>query len=213
MHWLGQSGWLNWFGLPNPSPFGSGLWFFTLLLLFYLFYPVMARVNENVVVARVSLVVVAVLTMVLNYTVEVGHALWITVFAFWFGSYVGRHPVSGSAIVWLGFGLFFMLSLVLAHAAELNGLNIFFIAGSSISLVLWLERVELPQRFLSWLLWLSPCVLEIYLIHTYLFVKWDLPLPVRFLTSLVGIITCAKVLAWAAGQLQRDTRNARAAHS
>ena len=41
---FGLSGWLNWLYLPpNPSPFGAGLWYFTLLLLFYLGYPLLTR--------------------------------------------------------------------------------------------------------------------------------------------------------------------------
>ena len=39
---LGLTGWLNWLQIPNASPFGAGLWFFTLLLLFYLVYPLIA---------------------------------------------------------------------------------------------------------------------------------------------------------------------------
>ncbi len=33
---LGLNGFLNWFRIPNPSPYGGGMWFFTLLLIFYL---------------------------------------------------------------------------------------------------------------------------------------------------------------------------------
>ena len=38
---LGLTGILNWFGIPNASPFGHGLWFLTLLLLFYAVYPLL----------------------------------------------------------------------------------------------------------------------------------------------------------------------------
>ena len=40
---LGLSGWLNWLYLPNPSPFGAGLWYFSLLLLFYVCYPLLTK--------------------------------------------------------------------------------------------------------------------------------------------------------------------------
>ena len=39
----GLTGFLNWFGIANQSPFGAGLWFMTVLLLFYLLYPLLAK--------------------------------------------------------------------------------------------------------------------------------------------------------------------------
>ena len=39
----GLSGFLNWLDIKSQSPFGAGLWFLTVLLLFYLVYPLLAK--------------------------------------------------------------------------------------------------------------------------------------------------------------------------
>src|SRR5471032_2893628 len=39
VHLFGLSGVLNWLDIHNRSGLGAGLWFFTLLLVFYLVYP------------------------------------------------------------------------------------------------------------------------------------------------------------------------------
>lgn len=44
---LGLNGFLNWFYIRNLSPFGAGMWFFTLLLVFYLAYPVLEQLNRK----------------------------------------------------------------------------------------------------------------------------------------------------------------------
>ncbi len=43
---LGVKGFLTWFGLKNPSPFGAGIWFLTLLLIFYAVYPLLRFVAQ-----------------------------------------------------------------------------------------------------------------------------------------------------------------------
>ena len=79
---LGLSGILNWFDLPNPSPFGAGLWFFTLLLTFYALYPILRLVSRSrgwlAALACVSLVAFAVL----DRCCPMGHALWLTAWSF-----------------------------------------------------------------------------------------------------------------------------------
>jgi surface polysaccharide O-acyltransferase-like enzyme len=86
---IGVNGFLTWFNLANPSPFGAGLWFFTLLLLFYLLYPLLTVLNKNHYSAIAFLLFTLVLTTILHYIVPMGHMLWMTVFAFILGNYSG----------------------------------------------------------------------------------------------------------------------------
>ncbi|GHU09724.1 hypothetical protein AGMMS50225_11300 [Betaproteobacteria bacterium] len=82
VHLSGQTGWLNWFGIPNASPLGGGLWFFTLLLLFYLAFPVLARWQRNARASAVITIAIVIVACWLSNAVNVGHALWITAAAF-----------------------------------------------------------------------------------------------------------------------------------
>lgn len=213
IHWLGQSGWLNWFALPNPSPFGSGLWFLTLLLLFYLAYPAIDRWNAVGTRAKISVSVAFAVALVLQHSVDVGHMLWVTAFAFWYGAYAGRYSVGGTDWTWLVVGVAIAAVLFGLNAAGLKALNIPLLAGVAIAFVHWLEKVSLPKKYLSWLQWLSPCVLEIYLIHTYLFVDQGWSLPVRFIVSILLIIISAQLLAQLTNRLERILSNAHPAHS
>jgi hypothetical protein len=195
VHWTGQSGWLNWLGLPNPSPFGNGLWFITVLLLFYIVYPWLARLNEVKPRASLYLALGLVSAVAMDHLFKVGYALWNTSFAFWFGVYAARHPIGGSARIWLAIGMVCTLAMLGLNFAGIKLFNNYLIVSAAIAMVLWLERARLHRRLLAWLLWLSPCVLEIYLIHTYLFVDWGLALPFRFVVSMILTIACAQMLA------------------
>lgn len=204
VHWLGQSGWLNWLGIANASPFGAGLWFLTLLLVFYLLYPLLDRWIALPVRAFVSLPVVLLLVLFLDREVKVGHALWLTVFAYWFGIHIARHPVGGSSRSWLYIGIGCVIAMLAANYLGEKSLNSVLLIGISVSAVLWMERTELPKSFLSWTLVLSPAVLEIYLIHTYLFLGTSLPTPIRFAISVCLIVAVALVLSRLAGSVGRS---------
>lgn len=202
-HWLGQTGWFSWLGLSNPSPFGFGLWFFTLLLLFYLAYPAIAWLQKYQPVAMTLSICVLVLMLYLQQRVEVGHMLWVTIFAFWFGVYSARHPLPGSRYMWLGMAVVFFVLLAGVSKLGAKGLNVSVLVGFAMALVTWLERTRLPQSWLAWLLTLSPCTLEIYVVHKHLFMDFGWPLAFRFLVSIIAVLTCGFLLAAIARYLER----------
>lgn len=207
VHWLGQSGWLNWFAITNASPFGSGLWFFTLLLVFYLLYPLLARWNDTPKKANILLPVTLFLALILSHEVKVGHALWLTAFAFWFGVYAARNPLGGSARLWLITGVVSMFIMLAANFLGVKFLNTPLLLCMSIAAVLWIEKAVLPRTYLSWTMRLSPVLLEIYLIHTYLFIKADIPIAARFMVSLALIIASAIVVSRISNRLTAKLLN------
>lgn len=195
VHWLGQTGLLNWLAIQNASPFGFGLWFFTLLLFFYLLFPAFSRWNEQPIRAHVTLPVVLFIALLLEREIKVGHALWLTSFAFWFGIYAARYPIGGSAQRWFAVGAGSTIAMLIANILGLKMLNVYLLLAMSMAAVLWIERATIPKKYYSRVLWLTPCVLEVYLIHTYLFIKNDLPIQVRFLLSMILIVGAALILA------------------
>ncbi len=193
---LGLSGFLTWFGLGNPSPFGAGLWFFTLLLIFYAVYPLLARINSRRPLALAFLLGCLTMASILHYRVEVGHSLWLTAFAFVLGVYAGRYgigigPKWGIALVFLACSLLVGLNLGLGF----NRLNYFFILTASYGIVAFLLGGWLPRRFLGKFLLLSGCIIQIYFIHTYLFLRGVTGQPaLDFAASMVLIVGCALLL-------------------
>lgn len=205
VHWLGQSGWLNWFAISNASPFGSGLWFFTLLLVFYLLYPLLLRWHEVPARAHISLPIVLATALLLDQSVNVGHKLWLTAFAFWFGVYAARYPVGGAARVWLVIGVGSVFGMLSANLFGVKYLNTLLLVSMSAAAVLWIERARLSRAFLTWLLFLSPATLEIYLVHTYLFVDMNLAAPLRFLLSISLILGISVALSRLTSLIQKTT--------
>ena len=76
----GLTGILNWFYIPNPSPFGRGLWFFTLLIVFYLAYPWLRRIQPRH--GKMSMVFFLFLAYALSRFHDPGHALYLTIAGF-----------------------------------------------------------------------------------------------------------------------------------
>lgn len=205
LHWLGLTGWFNWLGLiwpqlVNHSPWGAGLWFFTLLLMFYLAYPLLRCAVRAAASAHTLLLGSALLLALAHHWLPVGHMLWLTALAFicglWFArmQYQPSIPVS-IGLVGAGLGLFVGLKLL-----NLPGdFSFYWLLLVGLGVVGLLMQVRLPQ-------WLAPirqlddAVIQIYFIHMALF----LPIAPRllgWLLSLVLIVGCAWVLARLTRQL------------
>jgi len=75
---LGLNGWLTWLRIPNQSPFGAAMWFFTLLLIFYAIYPLLEYLNRNKIVSYIFAMVYILTAFHLNYLIPYGHMLWLT---------------------------------------------------------------------------------------------------------------------------------------
>ncbi|GHU38574.1 hypothetical protein AGMMS50256_37980 [Betaproteobacteria bacterium] len=202
LHFTGQSGWINWFGIHNASPLGSGLWFFTLLLLFYLAFPILVRWQQNTLVSSVITLVTVVAAWWLSRTFDVGHALWITATAFVLGIHCAWHPLPGSAKFWLALAIAAALAMGFLNVGPgIRAANPALIILCALAAVQWLEKTSLtlPAGPLASL---TPCVLEIYLIHTYLFMGTNWPRPLAYLTSMAAIIAVALVLNFLITQLE-----------
>jgi hypothetical protein len=173
VHAAGLSGFLNWFGVRNHSALGAGLWFFTLLLLFYVSYPLLARLCASRAAAAVTALAALGAALVLEQTLPMGHELWLTAAAFVVGVAYGRHLPPWRA-GWLGWtvlavvGATGLLNVVL-HVKMFNTLLIV-LAG--LALCAWLDKTALPRNALTRLIaGLDAIVLEVFLIHMYLFVR------------------------------------------
>lgn len=190
---LGMNGLLTWFNLANPSPFGVGLWFFTLLVLFYLFYPLLSRLNQRHSIATAFLLISLVLSTIFNYTILMGHMLWMTAFAFIAGAYWGNYsrpipPWICLIITFISFCLLLSFNTILDY----KPLNYGLILITSLSMIGYLLNKRLPNFGFQHTALLSGCVIQIYFIHTYLFVKLPAVSPViNYVISMLIIITVA----------------------
>lgn len=204
----GMSGFLTWFGMPNPSPFGAGMWFLTLLLLYYAAYPVIGRLLDP---ARgrgawVIAIGAGLLVLCLQYLLPMGHMLWYTAFGFVLGTLWGLNGYS--AYVWKVGAWFVVAALLIVGgtlvdppaSTHLNALAVFClcIVGAQAPLL-----VRLPPVVVSAGAWVSSISLEIYLVHTYLFVNGaDFGPGAGYAASLVLILTVSWLLARISGWCQ-----------
>ena len=190
---LGLTGFLNWMHLANPSPFGAGLWFFTLLLLFYAVYPVLRKLAWSQAALGFVTCLGLVGAVVLNRYVVVGHALWFTAWSFIFGVLVQRvslklRPVLGAVTVIVSAAAMLVLNLVL----EFKALNFVLIVVASVGTVFWLKDARLPRRLFGPVATVFGSTLEIYFVHSYLFLR----LTGRPILDYVVSLICVVVVAW-----------------
>ena len=172
VHAAGMSGVLNWFGIRNYSGLGAGLWFFTLLLLFYLAYPFLARMAARKARALLMLAGGFVLAVYLQDKVQVGHMRWPTAFAFVAGVVFGAQGVRLPAWLPLLAAAGFSAGMLLLNKLGIKEWNIALIAAGSLSLALWLVVGRIPAwPLMRKLAKLEKYLLEIFLVHTYLFVR------------------------------------------
>jgi len=196
VHFAGLSGLLNWFSIPNRSALGAGLWFFTLLLLFYFAYPHLAKICEKRRRAGYVVVIVSGAALILDMNVKVGHELWLTALGFVLGIGYALHEPNVKHREALILSVIFSLCLLLVNVlTNLKQLNPFLIFATSISLSAWVSKVPLPGwRVAKKLAKMEDYLLEIFLIHTYLFVRISGNTYLDFLTSVVLIVVVAIAL-------------------
>ena len=201
---LGLSGFLNWFKITNQSPFGAGLWFFTVLWMFYLVYPVIAYINQYKKLAIFYVTCSFVLSIVLTYTVRVGHELWYTIFAFIFGVYIGKFNFTLPTLLLMAIWVICIVGILgLNLYGNISILNSFIIIIISIVTVLLLLQIKLPEFAFNKALKLSDCVMEIYFIHSYLLIHNSKhPIYLDFLISLLVIICFSFALNILSNQLK-----------
>jgi hypothetical protein len=173
VHFAGLSGVLNWIPVPNRSGLGGGLWFFTLLLIFYLAYPYLALMRRSRTGAAVVAVGSVVAAIWLEETVKVGHELWLTALGFILGVAYAAHEVRIRPLLSAAVAFLSCLALLTLNAlVGYNGLNTVLITMTSMALAIWLVHAELPRNALTSLIArFDKYLLEIFLMHTYLFVR------------------------------------------
>jgi hypothetical protein len=202
VHAAGLSGVLNWAAIPNRSGLGAGLWFFTLLLVFYIAYPYLARLAQSRSAAVAATAVAFASTIYLEENVKVGHELWLTSFGFIAGVMFGAREVRLAPHWLLAAALGSCIALLGVNLSGYKSINTILITTASLLIALWLARAELPQwRILHRVAALDKYLLEIFLIHTYLFLRPTGHTLVDFLLSLVLIVTVcvlvSRMATWA----------------
>jgi len=195
VHVFGLSGFLNLFG-HNVSSLGAGLWFFTLLLLFYVAYPFLARLAAA---SRGDFLLPLVATVVffyLNEHVVLPFSLWLTTLGFILGVFAGMYGTQVPARVSLALTLA-ALALLLASNMVLGykAANGALVGLACITANLWLMRARLPQwKVLRGLARLENCLLEIFIIHSYLFIHPTGIGALDFVITMTLIIVTAWIL-------------------
>jgi hypothetical protein len=196
IHFLGLSGALNWFGITNMSALGAGLWFFTLLLFFYVSYPFIAKLCARRPVAIGVAIVAAILALILEMSVNVGHELWLTALGFVLGVAYGLHEPkvrAEYALIVAGLSCSALLLMnLLGGSKHFNPLLIF---AASVSITIWISKAKLPANLLARkVAKLETYLLEIFLIHTYFFMHVTGQPLLDFVASVVLIVVVAIAL-------------------
>lgn len=205
VHFLGLSGMLNWFGIRNDSALGAGLWFFTLLLAFYIAYPYLAKVSKSKLTAiAISLISIAAAVALEEY-VKVGHELWLTMLGFVVGVTYGLHETPSRPVLVLGAAVASSLLLVDLNLLTLyKQFNTALIVGTSLFLSIWLSQAVLPKwKWARAIAKMDQYLLEIFLIHTYLFTHFTGNTWLDFIVSVGLTVLTAIALNYVVAQTSK----------
>lgn len=204
LHLVGLSGLLDWLHIGNASPLGNGMWFFTLLLIFYGVYPLLRMANRHALSSSLVLLIALAGMSYCHFHYPVGYDLWLTSFSFIFGVYIAGHSIHLSTPVYiLGGAASVSLMGILNFLLKINSYNFFLIMAASALLTVWLREAILPAWLLRPISYLSDIVLEIYLIHTYLFFVFIGSKFADYVLSMCVILITAKLLQYVAIRVEQ----------
>ncbi|MDX9785235.1 MAG: acyltransferase family protein [Desulfobacterales bacterium] len=180
---LGLNGLLNWFYINNISPFGRGMWFLTLLLLFYLVYPFLEKLNKKaMVITSIAFVFAA---YYLNGYHGYGHALWLTACGFILGVLTGKNGMKMPPKTGRLFSvIFFLIMMGLNIFFKFSALNFFLLLLFSVSLIFSTCDVVISDKWYQIMSPFTGCIFEIYLLHSYLSVT---PTQIRIIDFIISL--------------------------
>ncbi|MFC0250902.1 hypothetical protein [Massilia consociata] len=107
----------------NGSRLGAGLWFVTLLLLFYVSYPYLPQATNTKRSASVMLAGGFAAAVYLEENVKVGHELWLTAFTFVAVAACRAHRPRLPAHALLGLTVLLWGALLLLNLVGIKSLN------------------------------------------------------------------------------------------
>lgn len=190
---VGMSGFLDWFAVKNLSPFGNGLWFLTVLWLFYMLYPVLAVSCKTKMGAWISLGLSFLICTAGNFYASPPYALWPTVFSFVFGVFIRRVEWSPKPLISILLAIFVAIVMFGFNIAGVKLINYYLLIMMSILVVGFLLSNNSCLLKNYGQLSAVGCVFEIYLIHSYLFIRTDFVV-VGYVGSLIVILVAAYLL-------------------
>jgi hypothetical protein len=173
IQYLGLGGFLNWFFITDESPFGVGMWFITLLLLFYAAYPLinMLKTKKAIILFTATFIL---LMFSLSISIQYGHSLFLTACAFIIGFFFERMKIKLEKGSVIRTGVFFLVLSIIYLAFNLilgiKSLNFFFQLALFVPALLLALRIPIIFKILRPLSYVSCCLLEFYLVHSY-FIK------------------------------------------
>ncbi|MFN4116906.1 MAG: acyltransferase family protein [Inhella sp.] len=215
-HWhsllafAGLSGLLDWFGLGgNASGLGAGMWFLTVLLLFYASYPLLQALLRHKHAALPALHLGCLLGLWLQKQFDVGYMLWFTLYGFMAGVIVANHRAAlfgsrGRLLTHLGLLLAVIVGMKVAGlSTSLSLIAIASVLMMPAALCLALPRTGLLDAGASLV---AGAMLEIYLTHPYLPVHMSGAMaPLGYALSML----IAVAVAWALSRLSTRLQAAR----
>ena len=190
---FGLTGLLNWFHIDNPSPFGKGMWYLTLLFIFYAVYPLLNKIGPKQ--WKIIIVPFLIAAYLLSEIHHVGHALYLTICGFLLGVYTGRCDFSiahKKAIVWCI--LSFITMLIVRYIFEVAWLNFILIFIFSICFIFSVIPIEIGKILHARTAFLSVCIFEIYLLHPYLSYHPTGSIIIDFIASISLVLILSMIL-------------------
>ncbi|NLE00425.1 MAG: hypothetical protein GX640_11175 [Fibrobacter sp.] len=192
---VGLTGFLNWFGVRNVSPFGAGLWFLTLLFLFYAVYPWLRRLYVGRYYALTTLVALASL-LVLDQYVRLGHTLWLTAAGYFLGMYASCMRVEWKSVSTFCAMIVLLFIFMILNIFGIKIANGFFILSITTCFFILTMLFPFHDTLIRKIMFIDRSVLEIFMIHTYLFYYATKNFLVDFGISLALILCVAMMLEY-----------------
>ncbi len=168
---FGLNGVINWFFLPNPSPYRVEIWFFTLLIIFYLVFPLLLMIYKKRNCSILFVIFTILITAYLNEKIKYNYALWLAICSFsTSGAFINLFFKinAKTSLLYFFIVISMMIALNLLNIKYFNYIGIFI---SSICFLSFFIKLEFPIVLYQISKKFENCLLEIYLIHRYLFIK------------------------------------------
>lgn len=202
---FGMNGFLNWLGIHNNSPYGAGMWFLTLLLLFYASYPVLKKTYSNKISSIITTIIALILFFIFHKTIDCGHALWMTSSGFFMGMMMAKNNIRISKTQSILMTSAACVGILFLHYyLNYDGVNYIFILAIACGILLYLQEINLNSHLKYIASLLSGILLELYLIHPYLYLSISQNMLVNQVISILFVLIVGSMLGFIVKKLNQQ---------
>lgn len=195
INFFAMTGFLEWLDLPVSNAFTGGRWFLTVLILFYILYPLLLKIFKGERETFITIIALILLENLLNFKNNPMFGLYITSIGFFYGFAIGKTKFIISKMILIIIFLTSLIVMILLNTwFKMTEYNFILLCLTFFGFAPLIESFPIPNFCKFFGQFSEKYLLELYLLHAAFFIHPTTNRNLNFILSLFLIVTISMML-------------------